>query len=140
MSSEYEGTSPVLRRCRGTKIELRKLDLNGKGKSMAEITGRLIVRVGVDLSNRVYQVHAVERGGRVVLARAMAPQRFFEWCAQLPAGCLVAMEACGGAHHVVRRRGHRARPNSADAGDGCIEPEVRARRGEDRQHLCDRRQ
>jgi hypothetical protein len=31
----------------------------------------------------------------VVLAKAIAPQRFFEWCAQLPAGCVVAMEACG---------------------------------------------
>jgi transposase len=57
----------------------------------------------VDLSKRVYQVHAVDRAGRVVLVKAMPPQRFFEWCAQLPAGCLVAMETCGGAHHVARR-------------------------------------
>ena len=72
---------------------------------MVEITRALIARVGVDLSKRVYQVHAVDRAGRVVLAKAMAPQRFFEWCAQLPAGCVVAMEACGGAHYVARRLG-----------------------------------
>jgi transposase len=103
--SEYEGTSPVLRRYRGTKIDVWKFDLIGKGKSMVEITRALIARVGVDLSKRVYQVHAVDRAGRVVLAKAMAPQRFFEWCAQLPAGCVVAMEACGGAHYVARRLG-----------------------------------
>ena len=70
---------------------------------MTEITRALIARVGVDLSKRVYQVHAVERSGRVVQAKAMSPERFYAWCAELPAGCLVAMEACGGAHHVARR-------------------------------------
>ena len=70
---------------------------------MAEITRSLITRVGVDLSKRVIQVHAVDRAGRVVLARPMSVERFFPWCADLPAGCLVAMEACGGAHHVARR-------------------------------------
>ena len=45
---------------------------------MAEITRALVARVGVDLSKRVYQVHAVDRSGRVVLARPMQPQRFFD--------------------------------------------------------------
>ena len=72
---------------------------------MAEITRALVARVGVDLSKRVYQVHAVDRSGRVVLARPMQPQRFFDWCAQLVPGCIVAMETCGGAHHVARRLG-----------------------------------
>jgi transposase len=70
---------------------------------MAEITRSAVARVGVDLSKRVFQVHAVDRAGHVLLARAFAPERFFAWCAELPAGCLVAMEACGGAHHVARR-------------------------------------
>lgn len=70
---------------------------------MTEITRTAMARVGVDLSKRVFQVHAVQRSGQVVLAKAMTPQRFFAWCAELPAGCLVAMEACGGAHHVARR-------------------------------------
>lgn len=70
---------------------------------MAEITRAPVARVGVDLSKRVYQVHAVDRSGRVVVARPMPLQRFFDWCAQLPAGCIVAMETCGGAHHVARR-------------------------------------
>jgi transposase len=70
---------------------------------MNEITRAPIARVGVDLSKRVYHVHAVDRAGKVVLAKPMAPQRFFAWCSEVPAGCVVAVEACGGAHHVARR-------------------------------------
>ena len=73
---------------------------------MSEITRGaacgVIVRVGVDLAKQVYQVHAVDRSERVVLARAMSPQKFLAWAATLPAGCVVAMEACGGAHHLGR--------------------------------------
>ena len=69
---------------------------------MAEITCSVVARVGVDLSKRVYQVHAVDRSGRVVLAKALTPDRFYAWCAELPKGCLVAMEACGGAHAAGR--------------------------------------
>lgn len=88
-----------------------KFNLSGKGKSMAEITRAPVARVGVDLSKRVLQVHAVDRSGRVVQAKAMTPDRFYAWCAELPAGCVVAMEACGGAHHVARR----LRPLGLDA-------------------------
>ncbi|KQP23480.1 IS110 family transposase [Pseudorhodoferax sp. Leaf267] len=70
---------------------------------MTEITRAPVVRVGVDLSKRIYQVHAVDVQGRVVLAKAMPLDRFFAWCAELPNGCVVAMETCGGAHHVARR-------------------------------------
>ena len=70
---------------------------------MSKVTRNLPKRVGVDLSKRVFQVHAVDHREQVVLAKAMSRERFFEWCAQLPAGCLVAMETCSGAHHVGRR-------------------------------------
>ena len=45
----------------------------------------------------------VDRTGRVVATRALSVERFFAWCAELPPGCLVAMETCSGAHHVARR-------------------------------------
>jgi transposase len=51
----------------------------------------------------VIQVHAVDAAGRVVTAKALARDKFSAWCAQLPPGCLVAMEACGGAHHWARK-------------------------------------
>lgn len=51
----------------------------------------------MDLSKRVFQAHAVGRAVRVVLAKALALERFFACCAGLPAGCVLAMEARGGA-------------------------------------------
>ena len=70
---------------------------------MTEITRSAVARVGVDLSKRVFQVHAADRAGQRLMVKPMSPERFFAWCAELPVGCLVAMEACGGAHHVARR-------------------------------------
>jgi len=61
------------------------------------------VRVGVDLAKRVIQVHAVDARGRVLTGRALARDRFVEWCARLPAGCVVAMEASSSAHHWARK-------------------------------------
>lgn len=58
-----------------------------------------IVRIGVDIVKNVLQVHAVNAQGQVVTNRAIQRNKFSAWCTQLPAGCLVAMEACGGAHH-----------------------------------------
>lgn len=70
---------------------------------MGEITRGEVVRVGVDLAKRVIQVHAVDAAGRVVAAKALAREKFMPWCGQLPPGCVVAMETCGGAHHWARR-------------------------------------
>ena len=61
------------------------------------------VRVGVDLAKRVIQVHAVDRADRVLTSRALARDKFIEWCARLPAGCIVAMEASSSAHHWARK-------------------------------------
>jgi transposase len=57
----------------------------------------------VDIAKQVIQVHAVDAAGRKVVARALKRDQFLTWCAQLPPGCVVAMEACGGAHHWARR-------------------------------------
>ena len=70
---------------------------------MSEITANPVVRVGVDLAKRVIQVHGVDSAGKVVINRALARDKFLAWCAQLPAGCIVAMEACTGSHHWARQ-------------------------------------
>lgn len=70
---------------------------------MKQITRGTIVRVGVDLAKRVIQVHAVDAAGRVVTARVLPRDKFIAWCVQMPPGCVVAMEACGGSHHWARR-------------------------------------
>ena len=65
---------------------------------MSEIT-----RVGVDLAKSVIQVNAVDADGKLVTNRQLSRDKFVPWCAQLPAGCLVAMEACAGSHHWARK-------------------------------------
>ena len=70
---------------------------------MSEITRALIARVGVDLAKLLIQVHAVDAAGRRVVARALKRDQFIAWCMQLPAGCVVAMEACSSAHHWARK-------------------------------------
>lgn len=62
-----------------------------------------IVRVGVDLAKNVLHVHAVDAAGKVIATRALPRGKFAEWCAQLPANCLIAMEACSGAHFWSRK-------------------------------------
>lgn len=70
---------------------------------MSEITRAPIARVGVDLAKQVIQVHAVDAHGHRVVARALKRDQFYDWCAQLPARCLVAMEACSSAHYWARK-------------------------------------
>ncbi len=62
-----------------------------------------ITRVGVDLAKRVIQVLAVNASGLRVTGRALTREKFLPWCAQLPPGCLVAMEASSSAHHWARK-------------------------------------
>jgi transposase len=72
---------------------------------MSEITRLmlLVARVGVDLAKCVIQVHAVDAAGRRLVARTLKRDQFLAWCAQLPTGVLVAMEACSSAHHWARQ-------------------------------------
>lgn len=74
---------------------------------MEQITRAVVrgeaVRVGVDLAKRVIQVHAVDGAGHVLTSRAVPRDKFIAWCAQLPAGCIVAMETSSSAHHWARK-------------------------------------
>ena len=70
---------------------------------MSEITRGQAVRVGADLAKREIQVHAVDSAGHVLTSRALARDKFLAWCAQLPAGCIVAMETSSSAHHWARK-------------------------------------
>lgn len=58
-----------------------------------------IKMIGVDLAKNVYQVHATDSRGRQIFNKAMSPEKFMIWMANVPS-CLVGMEACGGSHHV----------------------------------------
>ena len=69
-----------------------------------------ITRVGVDLGKEVFHVTALDATGAAVERRRLRRQGLQSYLAALPPGCVVAMEACGGAHHwgrLAKRLGHR---------------------------------
>lgn len=62
-----------------------------------------IMRVGVDLAKRVFQVHGVDHGEKPVLRRRLPRETWVDELAKhLEVGCEVGMEACAGAHHWAR--------------------------------------
>jgi transposase len=69
------------------------------GKSIRNLTA--VTRVGLDLAKRVFQVHAVEAKGEIVMARRLTRSQLSPFFAELPP-CVVAMEACSSAHHWGR--------------------------------------
>ena len=60
-----------------------------------------VTSVGLDLAKHVFQVHATDAGGKVIVARALRRRDVVPFFAALPP-CLVGMEACGSAHHWGR--------------------------------------
>ncbi len=69
-----------------------------------------VTRVGIDLAKKVFHVTAVDGAGAVVDRKQLRRAGLQSYLTQLPMGCMVAMEACGSAHHWVRvamRLGHR---------------------------------
>ena len=70
-----------------------------------------IATIGLDLAKRVFQVHAADAAGREVLRRKLRRSEVEPFFAAL-APCVVAMEACAGAHHwarLIAGCGHDAR-------------------------------
>ena len=68
-----------------------------------------ILYAGIDLAKNVFAVHGVDEAGRVQLRQPkVARSKLSALIAALPP-CIVAMEACSGAHHWARqfqRHGH----------------------------------
>ena len=61
------------------------------------------ITIGVDLAKSVFSVCAVDGSGQILRRLELKRAAFAPWLAQLPAGSVVAMEACSGAHHWARR-------------------------------------
>ena len=61
------------------------------------------ITLGVDLAKSVFSVCAMDGAGHVLERREFKREAFAVWLAQRPAGTVVAMEACSGAHHWARR-------------------------------------
>jgi len=60
------------------------------------------ITIGVDLAKSVFSVCEVDGSGHVLRRLDLKRDAFAVWLAQVPAGTVVAMEACSGAHHWGR--------------------------------------
>ena len=79
-----------------------------------------ITTVGLDLAKQVISVHAVDVRGTLVLRKVLRRDALLAWSGAL-SPCVMAMEACGGAHHWSReltRQGHTVRIMAAE----CVKP------------------
>ena len=60
-----------------------------------------ITTIGLDLAKSVFQVHAVDAAGNVVVRKALRRAQVLPFFAKV-APCLVGIEACGTSHHWAR--------------------------------------
>lgn len=67
--------------------------------------------IGLDLAKYVFQAHGADATGKVVFRKQLRRNKLLAFFAEQPA-CLVAMEACSGAHYWAReigKLGHEVR-------------------------------
>src|ERR1700733_11552327 len=88
---------------------LSKPHLKGS-RPWASLSG-ILCHAGLDLAKRVFQVHAVDAKGEIVVARKLMRSQLIPLFAELPP-CVVAMEARSSGHHWGRaliELGHEVR-------------------------------
>jgi transposase len=89
-----------------------------------------IAVLGIDLGKNSCSVVGLDGCGRVVLRRRLQREGVVKLATELP-GCVMAMEACCGAHHLGRRlrdQGHQVRLMSPEY----VRPYVKAQKNDDR--------
>lgn len=67
--------------------------------------------IGLDIAKSVFQAHGADADGRQIFSQRLTRRKVLEFFAAQPS-CLVAMEACGSAHHWARELtllGHEVR-------------------------------
>ena len=67
--------------------------------------------IGLDIAKHVFHVHGADERGVAVFSRRLSRAKVLEFFASQPR-CVVALEACGGAHHWARQLialGHEVR-------------------------------
>lgn len=86
--------------------------------------------LGVDIGKNSFSVVGVDGQGAVILRRTMRRQTLIDFVEKLPR-CVIAMEACCGAHHLGRlfaAGGHEVRLMSPEY----VRPYVKAQKNDDR--------
>jgi transposase len=62
---------------------------------------RATTTIGLDIAKSVFQVHAVNMAGEVVVRRKLTRGRVLSFFESLPR-CLVGIEACSSSHYWAR--------------------------------------
>lgn len=89
-----------------------------------------IAILGIDLGKNLCSVVGVDESGAIVLRRRMRHQTIVQYASGLPR-CVMAMEACCGAHHlgrILQTQGHEVRLMSPEY----VRPYVKAQKNDDR--------
>jgi transposase len=89
-----------------------------------------IAVLGIDLGKNSCSVVGLDTTGRVVLKRRLHRDGVLKLAASMPS-CVMAMEACCGAHHlgrILRDHGHEVRLMSPEY----VRPYVKAQKNDDR--------
>ena len=60
-----------------------------------------VTTIGLDIAKNVFHAHGADERGVAVFSRKLGRGKLLDFFAGQPA-CLVAMEACSGAHHWAR--------------------------------------
>lgn len=61
-----------------------------------------VITIGLDIAKNVFHAHGADAAGQMVFSRRLTRAKLLDFSASQPT-CLVAMEACGGAHHWARQ-------------------------------------
>lgn len=57
--------------------------------------------IGLDIAKNVFHAHGTDASGRALFSRKISRTKLLEFFTKQPP-CLVALEACGSAHHWAR--------------------------------------
>lgn len=62
-----------------------------------------ITIIGIDLAKEVFQIHGVDKRGKMVLRKQLRRNKMTKKFFAKIAPCLIGMEACGSSHHKMRK-------------------------------------
>jgi transposase len=70
-----------------------------------------VTTIGIDLAKSIFQVHGVDKRGKVMIQKRLRRSKVLAFFVQLPP-CLIGMEACSSAHYWARKlreQGHEVK-------------------------------
>src|SRR3954468_6889139 len=100
----YSSSRPDTWRVQGGRPRTASACQGGVDRPPEEASVGQAHTIGLDIAKRVFQAHGADASGRVVFRKRLVRAKVLEFFAGQPP-CLVALEACGGAHYWARELG-----------------------------------